>query len=631
MERRPNGTIVADASDDLSEIAAAMESGETLAISPGVYRLERLIVVDKGVRIKSLTNDARDVTIVRAGSTALLVKDGNPLIENLTFASTPASSCQSADAWDEVGYLGCVAIYGGSPSFVGCRATSAERSGFFVRGSNTTARLSRCEARLTGAIGIYFDEGASGVVEDCVFADNDSACVAVKQTPQDKWVDIVRTKMLRGARAAISVFNGARVRASYCEACVDKPLRSVVSAVNCVFAARSCNFYGVRQIPEGLTFDRLRESQCAFGITSIDSKVWMEDCDFERLIAAFTNCGRSSLTMKRCKVADGLESVVHDPNSPEPLFEDCDFFTEPIVLRPWGDGAQANGSQANGVEENGRSKGNEDESKGKRVVFGEESHEANDRVSRSIAAVLGSDVSIPVSIGNEYMNGYLYPCSRYGGTFVVSKFFSEFQADTPSNYLMKRFELAFATRMGRLKEGGFEAEKEFDAFPKQPSRKSACKKPMNDADDFRFRDKIADLIVVMTYITLRLFSGARVNRYDAIVVPDDYPDRSLAGRCFIIDTLGAPRDPNGAPSGSDKFDPREFFEYDVENVPENCGGKWKFPEPDDFGLLLAIEVCRSEMEDASDQGGVSLVARLKDNKYWPFSDLDRKNCAKRKK
>lgn len=46
-----------------------------------------------------------------------------------------------------------------------------------------------------------------------------------------------------------------------------------------------------------------------------------------------------------------------------------------------------------------------------------------------------------------------------------------------------------------------------------------------------------------------------------------------------------------------------------------------------FGLLALIEVFRSEMEFARENGGDALIERLKAKGHYPYSDLDREPVA----
>mgnify|MGYP002074099460 CR=1 FL=1 len=47
----------------------------------------------------------------------------------------------------------------------------------------------------------------------------------------------------------------------------------------------------------------------------------------------------------------------------------------------------------------------------------------------------------------------------------------------------------------------------------------------------------------------------------------------------------------------------------------------------DFGLLTVIEIFRSEMEFAQEHSGAKLMARLKANGHYPYSDMDRERVA----
>jgi hypothetical protein len=77
------------------------------------------------------------------------------------------------------------------------------------------------------------------------------------------------------------------------------------------------------------------------------------------------------------------------------------------------------------------------------------------------------------------------------------------------------------------------------------------------------------------------------------------------------------------------LNPRETCEFPEEF--ETLGGKClifdsygqEADEPADFGLLLVLEIHRSEMEYAREHGGQDLLDRLKEAGYYPYSDLDR--------
>lgn len=48
---------------------------------------------------------------------------------------------------------------------------------------------------------------------------------------------------------------------------------------------------------------------------------------------------------------------------------------------------------------------------------------------------------------------------------------------------------------------------------------------------------------------------------------------------------------------------------------------------DGFGLMLVMEIFRSEMEYAMENGGAALLSKLKASGYYPYSDLDREAVA----
>ncbi|RPI88934.1 MAG: hypothetical protein EHM42_03890 [Planctomycetaceae bacterium] len=83
----------------------------------------------------------------------------------------------------------------------------------------------------------------------------------------------------------------------------------------------------------------------------------------------------------------------------------------------------------------------------------------------------------------------------------------------------------------------------------------------------------------------RYSEEATLNPHETCEFPEDF--ENIGGRCLIFDAYG--------------------LESDHE----------------DFGLLAIIEIHRSEMEFAREQGGEQLITKLKSAGYYPYSDLDR--------
>lgn len=83
-----------------------------------------------------------------------------------------------------------------------------------------------------------------------------------------------------------------------------------------------------------------------------------------------------------------------------------------------------------------------------------------------------------------------------------------------------------------------------------------------------------------------------------------------------------------------KLDPQNTLEFPDET--EQVGGKSLIfdaftnpgqPGPKGLGVLLIIEIFRSEMEYARQHGGARLLKLLKEHGVYPYSDLDRKPLA----
>ncbi|MBR4834087.1 MAG: suppressor of fused domain protein [Thermoguttaceae bacterium] len=205
---------------------------------------------------------------------------------------------------------------------------------------------------------------------------------------------------------------------------------------------------------------------------------------------------------------------------------------------------------------------------------------------------------VPFCIGGA-LDLYYYANSRFGGTFFASQ---ELTAPEflPSNRSFNALELAIATRLTVKSQpeltisGGPESTKKPGFFKRLFGREKPVKSPEEKKRD--------DLHRVLTNLAFYVCSdGVEVNGGETLEFPQEFEDEQLAGRCFIFDELPATA-PVPVPTSPDKRSPLD--------------GKR-------FGVLLAIEVFREEMNWAREQGTEKLVERLKDAGAYPFSDLDR--------
>ena len=228
----------------------------------------------------------------------------------------------------------------------------------------------------------------------------------------------------------------------------------------------------------------------------------------------------------------------------------------------------------------------------------DERERGNQRLERLLDEILGPvepfmiHSIIPFCVGGA-LDLHYYARSRFGGTFFASW---ELTAPEflPSNRSFDAFELAIATRLTVKPQPS-----ETPAETKKPGffkRLFSVKSPEEKKRDNLHR--------VLTNLAFYVCSdGVEVNGYDTLEFPQDFDDKQLAGRCFIFDELPATA-PVPVPTSPDERSPLD--------------GKR-------FGVLLAIEVFREEMNWAREQGTEKLVERLKTAGAYPFSDLDRES------
>lgn len=86
-------------------------------------------------------------------------------------------------------------------------------------------------------------------------------------------------------------------------------------------------------------------------------------------------------------------------------------------------------------------------------------------------------------------------------------------------------------------------------------------------------------------------SSASLNVNDTLEFPVDF-DENLGGQCYLISALSK-------------------------------NGKSLWIDKQEFGLLVAINIHRSEMNYARENGALSLVAKLQESGLFPYSSLER--------
>ena len=188
-----------------------------------------------------------------------------------------------------------------------------------------------------------------------------------------------------------------------------------------------------------------------------------------------------------------------------------------------------------------------------------------DRKSAFMGKVLGKEhdmvmhAFVPFAIGGSLALFY-FP-NGIPGTAIVTKELSELPNQGPSNDLFRSYELVM--------------------FTKHPLSLDDAK---NETTPFgRAHRNIEAILNVMA----RYSQTAKLNPFETAEFPTDM--EGVGGKCLI-------------------FVPYARHSDDLAK---------------DFGLLVIIEIFRSEMEYAMKEGGMNLLKKLKDSGFFPYSDLDR--------
>jgi len=188
--------------------------------------------------------------------------------------------------------------------------------------------------------------------------------------------------------------------------------------------------------------------------------------------------------------------------------------------------------------------------------------------SKAMESILGKEhdivmhAIIPYQIGGG-LDLYYFP-NGIEGTGVATKELIDANGKGPSNNSYEAYELVM--------------------FTKHELNLDEAK---NDETEF---GKAHSNINSILNLIARYSEQATLNPNETCEFPKEMDD--VGGKCLIFD----------------KYEP--------------SGQSLKIPSKK-CGLMVVIEVHRKEMEFAMEQGGARLLNRLKENGYYPYSDLDR--------
>ncbi|HVW01441.1 MAG TPA: suppressor of fused domain protein [Planctomycetaceae bacterium] len=166
---------------------------------------------------------------------------------------------------------------------------------------------------------------------------------------------------------------------------------------------------------------------------------------------------------------------------------------------------------------------------------------------------------IPFAVGGA-LDLYYYP-NGIAGTGIATKELATTPTEGSSNEFHRTYELVMFTRYTLDLDEAEDQETEFGAA----------------------HWKMQTILNLIARYSLE----ATLNPHDTCEFPEDMDD--VGGKCLIFDDYACISD----------------------DVVER------------FGLLLVLEVHRSEMEFAREEGTEELITLLKEQGYYPYSDLDR--------
>jgi len=199
----------------------------------------------------------------------------------------------------------------------------------------------------------------------------------------------------------------------------------------------------------------------------------------------------------------------------------------------------------------------------------QEAEKWHDHKSKMMERSLGKEhdmvmhAIIPFAVGGG-LDLYYYPNGTIPGIAIATKELSNTATDGSTNDLYTTYEMVMFTRYAL----------DLDAAK-------------DDSTDFgKAHGNINGILNPLA----RYSAMAKLNPNETSEFPEDFGN-GFGGKCFLFD---------GYVSYSDTLN---------DNAT--------------FGLLAIIEVFRSEMQFAREQGGATLIQKLKDTGHYPYSDLDR--------
>ena len=325
-----NEQIVETPKQDLHAAVANAPKNAELILAPGKYVLNRPLVVDKTIVMRSQTGKADDVTIGRNNATVLVVTDGAPTFHGILFFA-PATSDDApvnTNEHDFIEYESAVAVRDkGNATFIGCKGASKQKSAFSARGKKARITLEKCWIPYAAAGGLFVDGLGEGVVKESLIQNCGWACVDVEE--EGSKLSVFNSRLERGGYGAIVAHNKGSVYVENCKVDVGVTFGAVACGKS-QLEAKGTSFYTEVPNDNPIVVDK------RYGVLISDGTAKLVDCFMTKLVlGVFMSNPEGKIELQRVKTQPGLLTpLVYISENPSSVkISDCSFGEPPLDMQ----------------------------------------------------------------------------------------------------------------------------------------------------------------------------------------------------------------------------------------------------------------------------------------------------------
>ena len=606
MSKEP---ILATPQQDLCAVVANAPKNGEIVLAPGKYVLNRPLVVDKTILMRSQTGKADDVTIERDNATVLFVIDGKPTFQGIAFHAPAASDDAPAktneyDSFDAFAFKSAVAVREkGNATFVECKASSRQKSAFSARGKKAFITLDKCRVPHSGEGGIFADDKAGALVKNSLIQNTRLGCVDVES--KGSKITVENSSLERSEYAALVAHDDGLIVARNCKINAGESLGAHVLR------------NGRVEIEDSTVLSDLRDDTCVnpnsssfYGVLIQDGSAKLTNCRASNLVVGvFMDSPNACLEMKSVDFDQGtFASLVYDERSPKIKISNCNLAQGTLEIKEFAkllEHIRQKTSIAKWDPHN---------------FSKEQRKRAHERKTQYFEKILGKEYPrvgrshVPFYKGGA-LDLYFYVNTRYGGSFFLTKNLASPEFSRPSTGDVDAFELAIGTKTP------FYLDAKGNTIPE-------------------YEKKYNDLFRKLSVAARKIWDDSSISRYETVEISDDARERY-----FIFDFLDEPElleineenqssltayaaQSESSPSiqrtlslddalqmySESESDPTETSKEERTNAVQRS-----------FAVVVMIEIYQSEADYVDEHEGAAevLMTKLKEQKRWPLSDLDR--------